>query len=160
MRTMRNRALVALVVLAASGMGAVAAQDAGIPQKTGRFTIAPEVLSAHGPAVTGPLVQELVRRTGRRWLDLLPAEVKGPGWKQGNAIIEFVLHADGRVTNMMLARPSGSVAMDRAAWEAIARSAPYEAFPKEVGLPEVRLQLTFNYNEPETAEFHPAPVFR
>lgn len=144
-----------------SGPGDAAASDDSGPKNALTLQINAHVLGENQPADTSELVHILVERTMKKFLTVVPAEVRPPLLKQGKVTIEFVVHADGKVTDITLAKPSGDVALDRAAWEAITCSVPYAAFARGVNIPEVKLRFTFLYNEPEvgqTSVFQ--PVFK
>jgi len=89
----------------------------------------------------------LESRTKQQWLTVLPAEARPPVSRPGTVVIEGVVHTDGRVTGMALKQPSGRPALDRAAWAAITRSMPYEAFPYGIAVDEAKVRFTFVYNQ-------------
>jgi TonB family protein len=93
----------------------------------------------------------LESRTKQQWLAVLPAEARPPVSRPGTVVIEGVVHTDGRVTGMALKQPSGRPALDRAAWAAITRSMPYEAFPYGIAVDEVKVRFTFVYNQGNVA---------
>jgi TonB family protein len=86
----------------------------------------------------------LEARTKGRWS--LPASAKPPESTPGEVKIVCVVHTDGRVTNMTLEGPSGKVALDRAAWAAITGASPFDAFPYGIGVEQVKVRFTFDYN--------------
>lgn len=85
-------------------------------------------------------------RTKKSWMTVFPALAKPPRAQGGLVRIECVLHTDGRVTNMVLTQPSGKVQLDRAAWAAITRSSPFDAFPYGISVDRVQVRFTFSYN--------------
>ena len=100
------------------------------------------------------LMPGVVKTTRRRWRRLIPEEAHAPVLKKGEVTIEFTLHANGKVSDMRLAHASGDVALDRAAWGAIADS-KYEPFPLILDVSSVRLQFPFSYNESTTVLYSP-----
>lgn len=88
----------------------------------------------------------LEKRTKDTWLAVMPAEAQPPQLVPGTVRIQCVVHTDGRVTNMVLEQRSGKVQLDRAAWAAIQRSAPYAAFPYGISTDQVKVRFTFLYN--------------
>jgi TonB family protein len=100
------------------------------------------------------LMPGFVKTTRQRWRRLIPEEAHPPVLKKGEVTIEFTLHANGTVSDMRLAHPSGDVALDRAAWGAISGS-KYEPFLLVLDVPSVRLRFPFTYNEITTVLYSP-----
>lgn len=94
-----------------------------------------------------PYWPALESRTKERWMQILPSQAKPPLSTAGEVKIVAWIHTDGRVTNLALEQPSGTVALDRAAWAAITGSVPYDAFPYGISVNQVRVRFTFIYNE-------------
>jgi TonB family protein len=88
----------------------------------------------------------LEKRTKDTWLGLMPEEAQPPQSLPGMVRILCVVHTDGSVTNMVLEQKSGKTALDRAAWAAITRSAPFDAFPSGISTDKVKVRITFLYN--------------
>jgi TonB family protein len=132
------------------------AQNAGSPPKAAPKKAAPEpeIVTVEVVKRTTPEDQANLKgywtgvqgRTKDRWLPVVPQEAKPPLSTPGVVKIECWVHTDGRVTNMVLAQPSGKVALDHAAWAAITGSAPYDAFPYGIGVDQVKVRFTFTYN--------------
>jgi TonB family protein len=96
-------------------------------------------------------------RTHSKWIQALPALAKPPQSTPGMVKIDCLIHTDGRVTGMTLEQPSGKAALDRAAWAAIAGSAPYDAYPYGISVEQVKVRFTFVYNGGSTAT-SPTPI--
>ncbi len=60
--------------------------------------------------------------------------------------MQFIIGHDGRVVKLVIATPSGSEALDKAAVAAVSASAPFPPLPNEFKGQEVRLQFAFKYN--------------
>ncbi|HEX3663023.1 MAG TPA: energy transducer TonB [Acidobacteriaceae bacterium] len=88
----------------------------------------------------------LEQRTKDSWLAMMPAEAQPPQSLPGTVRILAVVHTDGSVSNLMLEQRSGKEPLDRAAWAAITRSAPYDAFPSGISTVKVKVRFTFSYN--------------
>jgi TonB family protein len=88
----------------------------------------------------------LEKRTKDTWEGLMPAMAQPPQSTPGTVRIICVVHTDGTVSNMTLEQRSGKTPLDRAAWAAITRSAPYDAFPSGISTDKVRVRFTFLYN--------------
>lgn len=86
------------------------------------------------------------QRAKETWLSLMPAIAQPPQSAAGTVSILCVVHTDGSVSNMTLDQKSGKPALDRAAWAAITRSAPFDAFPSGISIDRVRVRFTFSYN--------------
>jgi TonB family protein len=93
-----------------------------------------------------PWLQKLVRETYRTWDPLIPDEVLPPINKRGEVAIVFTVLPNGRLqpSSMTLVGRSGDVALDRAAWGAI-QSADYPPLPHEFTLPNLQIELVFDY---------------
>lgn len=85
-------------------------------------------------------------RTQETWVAVMPAMAKPPRSAGGQVKIEAVLHTDGRVTNLRFEDRSGQGPLDRAAWTAIVRSVPYDAFPSGISADQATVRFTFIYN--------------
>lgn len=86
------------------------------------------------------------KRTKETWLSLLPAEAQPPRSVGGTVRILCVVHTDGTISGMSFDQRSGKPALDRAAWAAVLRSAPYDAFPYGISTDRVKVGFTFTYN--------------
>jgi TonB family protein len=91
------------------------------------------------------MLRSMTKQTYKAWLPLIPESARPPRLEIGQVRIAFTLQADGRVKSLQLAKPSGDVALDRAAWGAITR-AQYAPFPREFDVSSVHMALTFDYN--------------
>ena len=78
----------------------------------------------------------------RNWIMPQPALM---GFK-GRVAIEFMVERDGTMTGLRLVRSSGTLALDRAAQNALS-SSRFLALPDDYGPPRITFQVTFFYNE-------------
>jgi periplasmic protein TonB len=78
----------------------------------------------------------------RNWIMPQPALM---GFK-GHVDFEFTVERDGTMTGLRLVRSSGTVALDRAAQNALT-SSRLLALPDDYGPPRITMQVTFFYNE-------------
>jgi TonB family protein len=78
-------------------------------------------------------------RTGQRWQRTAAAKTAG----SGAVTVTGWIHTDGRVTGLALEHRSGKASVDRAAMEAIAGSAPYDAFPYGIAVEQVKVRFSF-----------------
>jgi TonB family protein len=95
------------------------------------------------------VIPEIVKKTRQYWFPLIPSEARPPESKKGKVTIEFTIHTDGSINKMRIVSPSGSVALDRAAWEGLTGASPYKALPPGIKVDEIRLRFTFLYNTPQ-----------
>jgi hypothetical protein len=121
----------------------------GLAQHTGAAGGA-EILSDTQGVDFGPYMQKVIRETYRTWDPLIPEEVNPPILKRGEVEIIFTILPNGRVdanepNKMHLTGRSGDVALDRAAWGAIA-GADYPPLPREFHGPYLQLRFRFQYN--------------
>jgi TonB family protein len=94
------------------------------------------------------ILPSLQKKTYNAWLPLIPEEARTPQAKSGSVQIDFTIAPDGHAKLLQLQKPSGDIALDRAAWGAIT-GAQYAAFPQGFDLPGIHMAITFNYNQPE-----------
>lgn len=123
---------------------AAAPRSAG-PQDKRRFGPI-EVLSDTEGVDFAPYLNQVVATVKKNWYLLIPDEARPPELKKGKVVIEFAILRDGSVADMLLRAPSGDVAFDRAAWGAIAGSAPLLPLPTTFTGPELKLRFRFYYN--------------
>ncbi|MGD0832471.1 MAG: hypothetical protein ABR907_16170 [Terracidiphilus sp.] len=100
-------------------------------------------------------LEQAVRITRTNWKPLMPREVEAPVRKTGVVVIRYKILPSGRVMDgsMALDGRSGDVALDRAAWGAVAGSV-YPPLPAEFKGPFIELRFAFSYNP----EQQPAPA--
>ena len=65
---------------------------------------------------------------------------------RGLAQLQFVIDREGQVPKLVIALPSGSQALDRAAVAAISASVPFPPLPAEYKGLSIRVQFAFKYN--------------
>ena len=68
--------------------------------------------------------------------------------RQGWAVISFVIRADGQVTEVRVARPSGVPEFDENLRRAVLKAAPFAPFPPVIKAPEMRWSITFDMKNP------------
>jgi TonB family protein len=60
--------------------------------------------------------------------------------------LQFIIDRTGQVPKLVIATPSGSQALDKAAVAAISASVPFPPLPNDFKGQQVRLQFAFKYN--------------
>jgi TonB family protein len=88
------------------------------------------------------------------WDALIPQSALPPLMKSGTVVIEFAIKKNGQIVGMKLAKSSGDIALDRAAWGSILDSVPLPTLPSAFKGDFLRLRCNFIYN-PATK---PAPL--
>lgn len=91
----------------------------------------------------GPWSRRFLAQVERNWIIPNAAMID-----RGHVVLEFVIHRDGRITNLRVVKPSHNPAFNRAAYNAINSSSPVEPLPPEFPFPAIDpVEFTFYYNE-------------
>lgn len=90
----------------------------------------------------GPWIRRFVAQVRRNWFIPQAAMTF-----RGRVVIQFNIHKNGRITDVVVAAPSGIDAFNRAAYNAIVGSNPVEPLPPEYPEPVAAFTVTFFYNE-------------
>ena len=64
----------------------------------------------------------------------------------GVVLLQFIVDRSGQVPKLVIATPSGSESLDRAAVAGISASVPFPPLPAEYKGQQIRLQFAFKYN--------------
>jgi TonB family protein len=92
-----------------------------------------------------PYLIRVLASVKRNWLAVIPESARLLG-RTGRVQIQFAIARDGYVPKLVIAMPSGTDALDRAAVAGVSASAPFPPLPAEFQGNQVRLQFTFSYN--------------
>jgi TonB family protein len=65
---------------------------------------------------------------------------------RGVVLLQFIVDRSGQVPKLVIATPSGSDSLDRAAVAGISASVPFPPLPAEYKGQQIRLQFAFKYN--------------
>jgi TonB family protein len=122
--------------------GVVEARE--IPPSPGSKGSAVELLSDPEGVDFRPYLVRVLAAVRRNWQAVMPASAKLG--LRGKVVIQFSVDQVGSVPKLVIAIPSGSEPLDRAAVAAISASNPFPPLPNEFSGEEVRLQLNFLYN--------------
>jgi TonB family protein len=90
----------------------------------------------------GPWIRRFVARVKRNWFIPQAAMTF-----RGRVVVQFNIHKDGRITDVVVAGPSSIDAFNRSAYNAILGSNPVEPLPPEYPEPVAAFTVTFFYNE-------------
>ena len=110
----------------------------------GRRATALELLSDPAGVDFKPYLIRILATVKRNWQAVIP-ETARLG-RQGRVQIQFAIDRQGSVPKLVIAVPSGTDSLDRAAVAGISASAPFPPLPPEFQGSHVRLQFTFTYN--------------
>jgi TonB family protein len=94
----------------------------------------------------GPWIRRFVAQVKRNWFIPQAAMTF-----RGRVVIQFNIHRDGRITDVVVAGPSSVDAFNRSAYNAILGSNPVEPLPPEYPEPFAAFTVTFFYNEDPAA---------
>ncbi|HEX8152297.1 MAG TPA: TonB family protein [Thermoanaerobaculia bacterium] len=92
----------------------------------------------------GDYAQSMVSRIRIQWYSQMPPLVR-TGMK-GNVTIRFVIHRDGRISDVEILESSGIPPYDFAARKAIEAASPLNPLPKDFPNPDERVVAIFYYN--------------
>lgn len=110
----------------------------------GRTATALEMLSDPTGVDFKPYLIQILASVKRNWLAVIPESARLG--RAGRVAIEFAINRDGHVPKLVIAMPSGTDALDRAAVAGISASNPFPPLPSEFRGDQIRLQFTFSYN--------------
>jgi TonB family protein len=90
-----------------------------------------------------PYLIQVLALVKKNWYAVIPesAHLGNHGLVQ----IQFIIDRTGSVPKLVIATPSGSESLDKAAVAGIGASQPFPPFPKEFNGQQLRLQLSFKY---------------
>ena len=90
----------------------------------------------------GPWIRRFVQKVRRNWF------VPDAAFTfHGRVVLQFNIHRDGHITDLVVAQPSDIDAFNRAAFNAILGSNPVEPLPPEYPDERAFFTVTFYYNE-------------
>lgn len=93
----------------------------------------------------GPYARQVQERVQSNWrIPEVQEVLRQKGW----VAIHFVVHRDGRVTDLAVLRPSGIPSYDQSALNALKSSDPLPPLPDVVTVPQINGTFRFFYNMP------------
>jgi len=90
----------------------------------------------------GPWLRRFVAQVRRNWFVPYAAMTF-----RGKVVLQFNIHRDGRITDVVVAQPSNIDAFNKAAFNAILGSNPTTPLPPEYPEPMAFFTVIFYYNE-------------
>lgn len=115
-----------------------------LPGAPGRSASALELMSDPMGVDFKPYLIRILASVKRNWLVVIPESARMG--RVGRVQIQFAIARDGSVPKLVIALPSGTDALDRAAVAGISASTPFPPLPDQFQGNQVRLQFTFTYN--------------
>jgi TonB family protein len=94
-----------------------------------------------------PYLSQILATVRRNWMNVIPESVLRLG-RRGKTAIQFSIGRSGGVIKLVIAAPSGSDPLDRAAVAGISASNPFPPLPAEFKGDRIVLQFNFAYNMP------------
>lgn len=142
----RGRANSGLVVTDMVDLPAGAGATLSTSPKRGQAGSSLELLSDPQGVDFKPYLIRVLASVRRNWFAVIPESVKFG--QRGKVTIQFAISKQGSVPKLVIASPSGTDSLDRAAVAGISASNPFPPLPNEFKGDVIRLQLSFSYNMP------------
>jgi TonB family protein len=142
------------VVRGGGNQGGVVVEDMEPPPSIpGTFRQAPtlprpqnslELLSDTQGVDFKPYLIRILALVRQNWFAVLPESVRLGN--RGTVLLQFVIDRNGQVPKLVIATPSGSESLDKAAVAGVSATVPFPPLPQEFKGKEIRLQFSFKYN--------------
>jgi TonB family protein len=91
-----------------------------------------------------PYLIQILARVRKNWFAIIPESARLG--VRGVTLLQFIIGRDGTLDKVVIATPSGTESLDRAAVASLSASVPFPPLPKEFRGKDVRLQFSFKYN--------------
>ncbi len=91
-----------------------------------------------------PYLTRILALVRRNWFAVIPESARLGN--RGVVLLQFSIDRSGQVPKLVIATPSGSESLDRAAVAGISASVPFPPLPSEYKGQQIRLQFAFKYN--------------
>jgi TonB family protein len=91
-----------------------------------------------------PYLMRILALVRQNWFAVIPESARMGN--RGVTELQFIIDRNGQVPKLVIATPSGSEALDRAAVAGISASVPFPPLPNEFKGQQIRLQFAFKYN--------------
>jgi len=91
-----------------------------------------------------PYLAQILGLVRRNWFAVIPESARLGN--RGVVALQFIIDRSGGVPKLVIATPSGSQALDKAAVASISASVPFPPLPQEYKGLSIRLQFAFKYN--------------
>ncbi|MBV9770807.1 MAG: energy transducer TonB [Bryobacterales bacterium] len=91
-----------------------------------------------------PYLIRILALVRQNWFAVIPESARLGN--RGLVQLQFIIDRSGQVPKLVIATPSGSEALDRAAVAGISASVPFPPLPNDFKGQQIRLQFAFKYN--------------
>jgi len=115
-----------------------------LPPSPGRSGSSLELLSDPLGVDFKPYLTRILALVRRNWFAVIPESAHMGN--RGVVQLQFIVERSGQVPKLVIATPSGSESLDRAAVAGISASVPFPPLPSEYKGQQIRLQFAFKYN--------------
>lgn len=146
-RSMAHDSSSSNVVVSDEGQSKPLPVDPGQQSSAGRMGSALELQTDPQGADLRPYLTRILSIVRRNWFSVLPASAR-IGALRGRTVLQFVVNRDGSVPRLVIADSSGLQPLDRAAVAGLSMSNPLPPLPGDFKGGFIRLQFSFNYNQP------------
>ena len=116
-----------------------------LPPSPGRSGSSLELLSDPLGVDFKPYLIRILALVRQNWFSVIPESARLGN--RGVVLLQFIVDRSGQVPKLVIATPSGSESLDRAAVASISASVPLPPLPSEYKGQQIRLQFAFKYNE-------------
>jgi TonB family protein len=104
----------------------------------------PQLLSDPMGVDFRPYLVQILSMVRKNWFAVIPESARLGN--RGVVELQFIIDRNGDVPKLVIATPSGSEALDRAAVAAVSASVRFPPLPNEFKGQQIRLQFEFKYN--------------
>jgi TonB family protein len=115
-----------------------------LPQSPGRTGSSLELMSDPLGVDFKPYLIQILSRVRKNWFAVIPESARLGN--RGLVELQFIIDRNGDVPKLVIATPSGSEALDKAAVAAVSASVRFPPLPNEFKGQQIRLQFAFKYN--------------
>jgi len=119
-------------------------ESPNLPPSPGRSGSSLELLSDPMGVDFKPYLTRILALVRRNWFAVIPESARYGN--RGVVLLQFIIDRSGQVPKLVIATPSGSQALDKAAVAGISASVPFPPLPQEYKGLSIRLQFAFKYN--------------
>ena len=129
----------------AAGEGSTpGALDRPLPGQPGVRPELPELLSDPMGVDFRPYLLQILSLVRKNWFAVIPESARLGN--RGVVELQFIIDRNGNVPKLVIATPSGSESLDRAAVAAVSASVRFPPLPNDFKGQQIRLQFAFKYN--------------
>ena len=115
-----------------------------LPDQPGMRPELPELLSDPMGVDFRPYLFQILSLVRKNWFAVIPESARMGN--RGVVELQFIINRNGDVPKLVIATPSGSEALDRAAVAAVSASVRFPPLPNDFKGQQIRLQFAFKYN--------------